>query len=223
MLNTSPQLSANRTGFGKRCGIVVDYYGVANHLREAPAAYVHARARGRYKDLPQTQLSRSVNDRAKASEIEHAIRSHVRKHADEDPVLYRKRSEHLNELLKSMGEQWDQLGGQMQKIINELRSGQVSDDNSPLDLPEHYAPVLRTLLDVVCADANPRPAGLLRLKDIAVELLDLLVGELQSHRDIWSPRKRAAQEELAGQLFDHLMRLRPPLVDKRLIHSDTGI
>lgn len=329
----------NRTGFGKRCGIVVDYYGVANHLREALAAYadediegalssikdevpvlrdrhlrvvdvlrrqgiesledieacisaldsekvraefavklkafldsldtvlprpeglpfvkdakrlayIHARARGLYKDLPQLgkdvgakvrkliddhvislgidpkippiqltdadfekQLSRSVNDRAKASEMEHAIRSHVRKHADEDPVLYRKLSERLNELLKSLGEQWDQLVEQMQKIINELRSGQMSDDNSPLDLPEHYAPFLRTLLDVVCADANPQPAELLRLKDVTVELVDLLVGELQSHRDIWSPRKRAAQEELAGQLFDHLMRLRPPLVD----------
>ncbi|WGL64957.1 type I restriction endonuclease subunit R [Pseudomonas sp. CW003PS] len=329
----------NRTGFGKRCGIVVDYYGVANHLREALAAYadediegalssikdevpvlrdrhlrvvdvlrrqgiesledieacisaldsekvraefavklkafldsldtvlprpeglpfvkdakrlayIHARARGRYKDLPQLgkdvgakvrkliddhvislgidpkippiqltdadfekQLSRSVNDRAKASEMEHAIRSHVRKHADEDPVLYRKLSERLNELLKSLGEQWDQLVEQMQKIIDELRSGQMSDDNSPLDLPEHYAPFLRTLLDVVCADANPQPAELLRLKDVTVELVDLLVGELQSHRDIWSPRKRAAQEELAGQLFDHLMRLRPPLVD----------
>ena len=46
-----------------------------------------------------------------------------------------------------------------------------------------------------------------------MELVDLLVDELQSHRDIWSPRKRAAQEELASQLFDHLMRLRPPLVD----------
>jgi type I restriction enzyme R subunit len=333
----------NRTGFGKRCGIVVDYYGVANHLREAMAAYadediegalssikdevpvlrdrhlrvvdvlrrqgiesledaeaciaalesekvraefavklkafldsldtvlprpeglpfvkdakrlayIHARARGRYKDLPQLgkdvgakvrkliddhvislgidpkippiqltdadfekQLSRSVNDRAKASEMEHAIRSHVRKHADEDPVLYRKLSERLNELLKSLGEQWDQLVEQMQKIINELRSGQMSDDYSPLDLPEHYAPFLRTLLDVVCADANPQPAELLRLKDVTVELVDLLVGELQSHRDIWSPRKRAAQEELAGQLFDYLMRLRPPLVD-----SDTA-
>jgi hypothetical protein len=29
----------NRTGFGKRCGIVVDYYGVAQHLKEALAAY----------------------------------------------------------------------------------------------------------------------------------------------------------------------------------------
>ena len=50
---------------------------------------------------------------------------------------------------------------------------------------------------------NNQPAELLRLKDVTVELVDLLVGELQSHRDIWSPRKRTAQEELAGQLFDH--------------------
>ncbi len=256
----------NRTGFGKRCGIVVDYYGVANHLREALAAYadediegalssikdevpvlrdrhlrvvdvlrrqgiesledaeaciaalesekvraefavklkaflnsldtvlprpeglpfvkdakrlayIHARARGRYKDLPQLgkdvgakvrkliddhvislgidpkippiqltdadfekQLSRSVNDRAKASEMEHAIRSHVRKHTDEDPVLYRKLSERLNELLKSLGEQWDQLVEQMQKIINELRSGQMSDDYSPWICPNTMPP-----------------------------------------------------------------------------------
>ena len=329
----------NRTGFGKRCGIVVDYYGVANHLQEALAAYadediegalsnikdevpvlrdrhlrvvdvlrrqgveslegieacvialasekvraeftvklkafldsldtvlprpeglpfvkdakrlayIHARARGRYKDLPQLgkdvgakvrkliddhvislgidpkippiqltdadfekQLARNANDRAKASEMEHAIRSHIRKHVDEDPVRFRKLSERLNELLKSLGEQWDQLVEQLQKIIDELRSGQPSDDNAALDLPEHYAPFLRTLLDVVCAERDPQPAELLRLKDATVELVDMLVIELQSHRDIWSPRKRAAQDELGGQLFDHLMRLRPPLVD----------
>ena len=51
------------------------------------------------------------------------------------------------------------------------------------------------------------------LKDVTVELVDLLTQELQSNRNIWSPHKRAAQDDLNGQLFDHLMRLRPPLVD----------
>jgi type I restriction enzyme R subunit len=46
-----------------------------------------------------------------------------------------------------------------------------------------------------------------------VELVDLLVQELQSNRNIWSPHKRAAQDDLNGALFDHLMRVRPPLVD----------
>ena len=329
----------NRTGFGKRCGIVVDYYGVAQHLKEALAAYadedvqgalaslkdqvpvlrdrhlrvvdlfrqrgidslddaeacvealgserlraefavklkaflasldtvlprpeglpysgdakrlayIYARARNRYKDTPvlgvdvgakvrrlidehvislgidpkippiqlsdaefDAHLGRAANDRAKASEMEHAIRSHIRKHTDEDPVLYRKLSERLNDILAALGEQWNEVIAQLQKIIDELRGGSVDDADAPSGLPEHCAPFLRTVLDVVGAGRTPTPAELLRLKDVTVELVDLLVQELQSNRNIWSPHKRAAQDALNGQLFDHLMRLRPPLVD----------
>ncbi|ANE53736.1 type I restriction endonuclease subunit R [Methylomonas sp. DH-1] len=329
----------NRTGFGKRCGIVVDYYGVAQHLKEALAAYadedvagalaslkdevpvlrdrhlrvvdlfrrhgieslddaeacvealgseklraefavklkaflasldtvlprpeglpysgdakrlayIYARARNRYKDtpvlgkdigakvrkliddhvislgidpkIPPIQLSdaefdshvaRAANDRAKASEMEHAIRSHISKHTDEDPVLYRKLSERLNDILKNLGEQWNEVIAQLQKIIDELRTGRAGTADAPSDLPEHCAPFLRTVLDVVSAGQTPTATELLRLKDVTVELVDLLVQELQSNRDIWSPHKRAAQEDLNTQLFEHLMRLRPPLVD----------
>ncbi len=329
----------NRTGFGKRCGIVVDYYGVAHHLQEALAAYadedvqgalaslkdevpvlrdrhlrvvdlfrrqgieslddteacvgllaseklraefavklkaflasldtvlpraeglpysadakrlayLYARARNRYKDTPvlgkdvgakvrkliddhvislgidpkvapiqltdtefETHLARSVNDRAKASEMEHAIRSHIRQHTDEDPVLYRKLSERLREILQSLGEQWGEICKQLRGLAGEMLAGQAADEALPDDLPEHCAPFLRTVLDVVSAGQTPTPAELLRLKDVTLELVALLVQELQSNRSIWSPHKRAAQDELNGQLFDHLMRLRPPLVD----------
>ncbi|WP_175786970.1 type I restriction endonuclease subunit R [Burkholderia anthina] len=329
----------NRTGFGKRCGIVVDYYGVAQHLKEALAAYadedvegalaslkdevpvlrdrhlrvvdlfrqrgieslddteacidalgseklraefavklkaflasldtvlprpeglpysgdakrlayIYARARNRYKDTPvlgkdvgakvrkliddhvislgidpkippiqlsdvefDAHLSRVANARAKASEMEHAIRSHIRKHIEEDPVLYRKLSERLSDILKTLGEQWDEVIVQLQKIIDELRTGKAATADAPGDLPEHCVPFLRTVIDVVCADAAPTDVELLRLKDVTVEVVDLLVQELQSNRNIWSPHKRAAQDELNGQLFDHVMRLRPALVN----------
>jgi len=330
----------NRTGFGKRCGIVVDYYGVAQHLKEALAAYadedvegalaslkdqvpvlrdrhlrvvdlfrqrgidsledaeacvealgserlraeyavklkaflasldtvlprpeglpysgdakrlayIYARARNRYKDTPvlgkdvgakvrkliddhvislgidpkippiqltdiefDSQLARAANERAKASEMEHAIRSHIRKHTDEDPVLYRKLSERLNDILKTLGEQWNEVIAQLQKIIDELRSGKAGDADAPEDLPEHCAPFLRTVLDVVCAGQTPTSAELLRLKDVTVELVDLLVEELKANPRIWSPNKMPDQENLRdGVLFEHLMRLRPPLVD----------
>lgn len=329
----------NRTGFGKRCGIVVDYYGVAGHLKEAlkvyadqdiegalaslkdevpvlrdrhkrvmdlfrkndiaslddveacvdllgsdklradfsvklkaflasldtvlprpeglpftkdakKLAYIYARARNRYKDTPvlgkdvgkkvqkliddhvislgvdpkippielthadfDTHVGRAANDRAKASEMEHAIRSHIRKHADEDPVLYRKLSERLSQILKDLDEQWSDLIAQMQKIIDDLRAGKAADDTQAGDLPEHYLPFLRTLLDVVCGDAQPKPEELVRLKDITVDLVDVLTDELKTNRDIWKLHKRAAQESLNGALFERIMRLRPPLVD----------
>ena len=329
----------NRTGFGKRCGIVVDYYGVAQHLKEALAAYtdedvegalaslkdevpvlrarhlrlvdlfrqrgiesledteacvealgseklraefavklkaflgsldtvlprpeglpytkdakrlayIYARARNRYKDTPvlgkdvgakvrkliddhvislgidpkippiqltdaqfDTQVARAANDRAKASEMEHAIRSHIRKHTDEDPVLYRKLSEHLNDILKTLGDKWNEVISQLQKIIDELRTGKAGMADAPSDLPEHCAPFLRTVLDVVCAGQTPTPAELLRLKDVTLELVELLVQELRDNRDFWKPHRRADQDNLNGVLFDRLKRLRPPLVD----------
>lgn len=327
----------NRTGFGKRCGIVVDYYGVAQHLKDALAAYadedvegalaslkdavpilrdrhlrvvdlfrqrgiesledtevcvealeserlraefsvklkaflasldtvlprpeglpysadakrlayIYARARNRYKDTPvlgkdvgakvrkliddhvvslgidpkippiqltdaefDTHVARAANDRAKASEMEHAIRSHISKHADEDPVLYRKLSERLNDILKTLGDKWDEIIAQLHKLIDELRTGNAEVVDSAADLPDHCAPFLRTVLDVVCMEKTPTQAELLRLKDVTVELVDMLVEELQSNRNIWSPYKQAAQEELNGALFDHLMHVQPPL------------
>ena len=327
----------NRTGFGKRCGIVVDYYGVAQHLKDALAAYadedvegalaslkdavpilrdrhlrvvdlfrqqgiesledaevcvevleserlraefsvklkaflasldtvlprpeglpyaadakrlayIYARARNRYKDTPvlgkdvgakvrkliddhvvslgidpkippiqltdaefDTHVARAANDRAKASEMEHAIRSHISKHADEDPVLYRKLSERLNDILKTLGEKWDEIIAQLHKLIDQLRTGKADTSDASVDLPEHCAPFLRTVLDVVCAEKPPTPAELLRLKDVTIELVEMLVEELQSNRNIWSPYKQAAQEELKGALFDHLMHVKPPL------------
>jgi type I restriction enzyme R subunit len=329
----------NRTGFGKRCGIVVDYYGVAQHLKEALAAYadedvegalaslkdempvlrdrhlrmvdlfrqrgiesledteacvealgseklraefavklkaflasldtvlprpeglpysgdakrlayLYARARNRYKDTPvlgkdvgakvrkliddhvislgidpkippiqltdaefDTHLARAANDRARASEMEHAIRSHIRRHTDEDPVLYRKLSERLNDILTALGEQWNEVIAQLQKIIDELKSGKAGAAEATGDLPEHCAPFLRTVLDVVCAGQTPAPAELLRLQDVTIELVDLLVQELQGNRNLWTPSKRADQDHLNAQLFEHLMRLRPPLLD----------
>lgn len=119
----------------------------------------------------------------------------------------------MNEILKTLGDRWNDVIAQLQKIVDELRTGKAGAADTPGDLPEHCAPFLRTVLDVVCAARTPSPAELLRLKDVTVELVDLLVEELRSNRDIWSPHKRAAQDNLNGQLFDHLMRLRPPLVD----------
>jgi type I restriction enzyme R subunit len=329
----------NRTGFGKRCGIVVDYYGVAQHLKEALAAYadedvagalaslkdevpvlrerhlrvvdifrqrgienlddteacvevlgneklraefvvklkaflasldtvlprpdglpfsadakqlayIHARARNRYKEGPvlgkdvgakvrkliddhvvslgvdpkippiqltdaefDAHLGRAASDRAKASEMEHAIRSHIRRHLDEDPVRFRKLSERLNDILRTLGEQWNDLISQLQHMVDELRASGAKDGSVPDGVPEHCAPFLRTVLDVVCQGQTPTDAQLARLKDITVDLVDLLVQELQSDPKIWTANKRAAQEDLKAQVFEFIMKLRPPLVD----------
>lgn len=50
-----------------------------------------------------------TSDKAQASEMEHALRFHIRKNFDEDPARYTKLSERLDDILKTLTGKWDQL------------------------------------------------------------------------------------------------------------------
>ena len=55
------------------------------------------------------ELEKNKSPKAKASEMEHAIRKHCKVHFDEDPVLYQKLSEKLESLIQQYKENWDEL------------------------------------------------------------------------------------------------------------------
>jgi type I restriction enzyme R subunit len=260
----------NRTGHGKQAGIIVDYYGVARHLKEALAAYaaedvegalrslkdelpklrdqhhramnlfvsrglgdlddsepavqlladerlraeftvklkqlldtldvvlprpeglpyvkdakrlsfIYTRARNRYRDgmpvlgksvgakvrkliddhivslgvdpkIPPISITdaqfaahveKQVSPRAKASEMEHAARHHIRQHLDEDPVHYGKLSERLEEILKTYGENWEQLAMALSAFVGEVERGRKADETG-LD-PQTQAPFFAIL------------------------------------------------------------------------------
>jgi type I restriction enzyme R subunit len=78
------------------------------------------------------------SDRAKASEMEHAIRYHLREHFDRDPEHYSRLSERLEEILEELGEQWEQLALALSDFLPQVRAGRQADD-SGLD-PNTEAP-----------------------------------------------------------------------------------
>ncbi len=322
----------NRTGHGKQCGIVVDYFGLAHHLKEALAVYadedvdgalqslkdeipvlrdrhhrvidlfrsrgvestvdheacvalltnarlraefavklkqfldsldlvlprpeglpftgdakrlafIYARARNRYRDTPvlgkdigakvrkliddhvvsmgvdpkippisltdadfDTHVARESNDRAKASEMEHAIRAHIRENADQDPVLYRKLSERLRDLLEALGEQWDELTQALTGLIGEIRTGQPRDVESPPSLPEHYGPFVRLVVDAVAGGKALGEGDRDRLIDLTVEIVNTISDHLVPN--FWRPNRKPAQDALATRIFEQLMRWR---------------
>lgn len=318
----------NRTGFGKTCGIVVDYFGVAHHLKEAlkaysnkdidgalaslsdqipvlqdrhirvvdifrraglddlsndedclqvlstekaraeftvklkdflksleiilprpeglpfvqdakRLAYLQARARNRYRDIPvigadigakvrkliddhvislginpkippvqltdaefDNQVGQAASGRAKASEMEHAIRSHIRKNLEKDPVRLRKMSERLNDILNGFGQQWDQIIEQLQAIIDELR-GEASDhDEATPDIPEIYRPFLRTVLAANSADENTSADQLRALHEVTRNVVDRIIEEVCANRSLWNSFKMADQENLRSEIFE---------------------
>ncbi|MBT9492756.1 MAG: DEAD/DEAH box helicase family protein, partial [Paucibacter sp.] len=206
-------------------------------------AFIYARARNRYRDTPvlgkdigakvrkliddhvismgvntkippisltdadfAAHVSREPNDRAKASEMEHAIRAHIREHLDQDPVAYRKLSERLKALLDRFSEQWDELVSSLQGLVNEIRTGHVVDDVRLPELPEHYGPFLRLVVDAAVGSRALTEAERSKLVDLTVNVVDSVASELTPN--FWRPSRQPAQDALNTRVFELLMRSR---------------
>jgi type I site-specific deoxyribonuclease, HsdR family len=130
------------------------------------------------------------SDRAKASEMEHAIRYHIRKHFDEDPAHYAKLSEKLDKILEALKERWDQLALALSDLVDDALKGRKV-DSTGLD-PQTEAPFYGLLgqeleaeatasSELVVEDAPPAglaPAQAAVLRDATVTLVAHLRSEI---------------------------------------------
>lgn len=206
-------------------------------------AFIHARARNRYRDMPvlgkdvgakvrklidehvislgidpkiapvsltdadfEMKVARESSDRAKASEMEHAVRAHIREHMDQDPVAFRKLSERLKDLLDQLGDHWDQLALALKKLVDDIRSGHVEQDDRLPELPEPYGAFLRLLVDTAVGDGAMEDAERNKLVDLSVEVVETITSELTPN--FWRPNRQPAQDALNTRIFELLMRSR---------------
>jgi type I restriction enzyme R subunit len=68
-------------------------------------------------------VEKHVSDKAKASEMEHAIRKHCKIHFGEDPAFYARLSEKLEALIKKHKDDWDKLCKGMRDLRQEAEAG----------------------------------------------------------------------------------------------------
>ncbi|NWL15367.1 type I restriction endonuclease subunit R [Pseudoalteromonas sp. Scap03] len=158
--------------------------------------------------------------KAVASDMEHAIKSHITKHLDEDPIYYVKLSDYLKQILEDLAGQWDELIKALQSIIDEVRSGSTKHEEGLPDIPEHYLPFYRMLKVAVSGEDKPD----LALEAQLIELTEKLVAHIQDKittTSFWEPHRLGLQEELEQYLFETLYESElldfdhiEPLVDK---------
>lgn len=68
-------------------------------------------------------LDRNKTAKAKASEMEHAIRRHLKVEFDSDPVFYGRLSEKVDALIQKHKEDWEQLLIEFEKVRAEIEAG----------------------------------------------------------------------------------------------------
>jgi len=114
--------------------------------------------------------------RAKASEMEHALRYHIRKHLDEDPGYYDKLSNRLESILLALEGQWEAQIDALNALVVEARVGRARDETG-LD-PATQAPFFDVLKGAVAEDGALDTETQARLVDHTVELVAHIQQEL---------------------------------------------
>ena len=144
-------------------------------------------------------IGKQVSPRAKASEMEHAIRHHIKQHLGEDPVHYTKLSERLAEILREFGENWDQLALTLKDFVEEVQSGRQKSDFG-LDV-QTQSPFLAVLQEERAKDGPVSDSDVTWLVGLTVQLVDRISAET-AVVGFWS--NPHAQEVLRGQIFTFL-------------------
>jgi type I restriction enzyme R subunit len=122
-------------------------------------------------------VERERSARAKASEMEHALRYHIRKRLDEDPVHYERLSERLKGILDEFEGRWDALAEALKVLVQEARQGRQQDDSTGLD-PETQAPFFDLLKHEAVGDETLEGEALGKLCALTIELVDHIQQEI---------------------------------------------
>ena len=146
----------------------------------------------------QKEIDRQGESKAKASEMEHAIRRHIKVNMQNDPALFIKFNERLESIIQQHQGHWDMLVQELGKMRDEIKQGREKVD-SPL--AAYQMPFYDVIL--MCAYEGKQPDQETSQK--VTEMVEEIVEELQKTIDVihfWN--KKARVRKLEGIIEDIL-------------------
>ncbi len=148
----------------------------------------------------------SSSPKAKASEMEHAIRRHIKVNIDKDPALYKRFLKRMEEILKKFKDNWDMIIQEYTQIRNELEKGRNNDnEESGLTLQElpFYDLILHEAYKGNTLDTDKEQDEKEALKSLVIEVVELLQDAINKP-NFW--RERDAEiRKLDGELTEMLL------------------
>jgi len=146
----------------------------------------HVRATGVDPRVPPTKLfdvefeqvlAAQGSDRAKASEVEHAIRAHLKVNLDDDPEYYQSLALRLEEIIQKYQQKWEELVQQL-LLFRDGMERERSQQNKGLGLSAIEGPFYRSLMAAI-TQASGEEAMDEHTHQQVLELTKELVAEFQ--------------------------------------------
>ena len=148
-------------------------------------------------DFPKSVDAHNHSGKAKASEMEHAIRWHIKVNMDKDPALYTQFSERLQRILDEHKEHWDIIVQELNRLRDDMAKGRSKEGQF---VPEHVVPFLELIL--MQSGIGKDNTGLIqRTASVSLRLFEIIRSYLQVP-NFW--QKPSERRKLESALRDEL-------------------
>ena len=140
-------------------------------------------------------LNQHKTPRAKASEIENAIKAHIKINIEEDPEYYKKLSERLEDIISKYEEKWDELV----QLLLDLRSG-IEEDHAQTAVNLGLSSTELSFYNILIAELDKEQSIDSETTDKAKSVVQSLVAMLDEATQIvdffdkWDEQKRVKRD-----------------------------
>jgi type I restriction enzyme R subunit len=159
------------------------------------------------------ELDKNKTAKAKASEMEHATRKHIKINLADDPVFYKSMSEKLDSIIQSHWEDWDAILEGLLDLREDLEAGRKEDSIEGVTVQE--APFYDLIIDIAYGKEASNEV-MHQLKPVIAQVLPLIKKEIKIAR-FW--KKKDEVEKLRGKIEDVILVISgelnlDPVIDK---------
>lgn len=154
-------------------------------------------------ELLQANFNKKVDEekssRAKASQMEHALRKHLTVNLDEDPGFYGPLSEKLEAVIKQYRDNWDEQAKQLSLLVAEAKAKRPGTEDG---VQPKAAPFYRALTVKLPEGTSLSPEDRSNLKSFCNDIVTLFIDEIQAP-GFWTNAVKVS--ELQGEVTNRLL------------------
>ena len=161
-------------------------------------------------------IKQKKSHKAKAIELEHAIKEYIEKHYEEDPEFYERFSDRLKRILEEYKENWELLALELEKLRNDMKRGREAEETFGFD-PKKEMPFFGLLKQEIYGKDPIEKLGkedINMLVNLTKDVVEIIKKEIQSV-DFWENYTK--QKRLKSYIISHI--LLPKSKKRRLLFN----
>ena len=154
------------------------------------------------EDFPKEVNKHNRNTKSKASEMEHAIRRHIKINLEKDPGLYTRFIERMKQIMERYKGNWEQIVDELEQLRKDIAKGREHDEEK--GLKDQELPFFDIIIMYAYDNKKPEEFEKEKVKKIIIQLVEMLQDAINKPR-FWKVRDTEIRklQGMVDDLFDY--------------------